>query len=113
LQDGNQNDRVDARELSDLLYLTFHAFHYDIVDAFLMTDVVEDADVGMIQQGNGLGLALEPLPGNLICGELCRKNLEGDDPLEPGVARAIDFAHATGIEAAQTGQVDSFAGRRP
>ena len=41
---------------------------------------------------NGTGFTLEPL------GELLFGNLDGDDAIEPGVARAIHLSHATSAE---------------
>jgi hypothetical protein len=39
--------------------LAFEILHDEEVDTVLMADVVEDADVWMVEGGDGLGLALE------------------------------------------------------
>jgi hypothetical protein len=62
--------------------------------AVLLPDVVEGADVGMVELGDGPGLALEALPGLLVAGEGLGEDLEGDAPLEPRVAGAPHLAHA-------------------
>jgi len=41
--------------------LPFHAFHHQIIDSILMTHVVQNANVRMIQAGNRFGFPLEPL----------------------------------------------------
>jgi hypothetical protein len=42
--------------------LAFQVFHYEEVDIVLTPDIVEAADVRMIQAGYGSRLALKPLP---------------------------------------------------
>ena len=63
-----------------------HQFHHQVVG----TDVVERADIGMIQRRDGARLALEPL------GELLARNLDRDRPAQPRVVRLVDLAHAAG-----------------
>jgi hypothetical protein len=70
-------ERVDANELHD-----------QIIGA----DVVELADSGVVQRGDGAGLALESL------GELLLQDLDGDDAIEAGIAGLVDVAHATGAD---------------
>jgi len=62
--------------------------------AVLMADVVERADVGMVQRRDGPGLAVEALPGLGIVGEMSGKNFDGDGSVETRVARTIHLAHA-------------------
>ena len=78
--------------------LAFDALHDEIVDAILMADVVEHADVGMIEAGNSFGFAFETLFLHGIGRKMRGKNLDGDSAVEAGVARAIDFSHAAGAE---------------
>jgi len=49
----------------------------------------------MIQGRNGSAFALKPLPGLRLTGQMQGQDLERDDPIEPRVAGAVDFAHAT------------------
>ncbi len=55
-------------------------------------------DVGMIEPGGGLGFDQEsPFP--LGIGDLFRRqSFQGDDTLQPGVARLIDLAHSSHAE---------------
>ena len=51
-----------------------------------MADVVQHADMGMIQRCYGASFALEAIA---VRGE----NLESDGALEPGIARLVHLAH--------------------
>ena len=52
----------------------------------------------MIQRGEDLRFALEAREPLGIGDERVGQDLDGDVPLQPRVARAIDFAHAAGAE---------------
>src|SRR5262249_43954446 len=72
----------------------FDVFHDEIVGAVFVADVIEDADVGMIQRGDGFCFAVESLARlGLSCG-MVGQNFYGDNAVEASVAGAIDFAHA-------------------
>src|SRR5215469_11226050 len=60
-------------------------FHHEIVGA----DVIELADAGMVERGDGACFALESLS------KAGAGNLDGDIAAEPSVAGAVDLAHAT------------------
>src|SRR5580658_4365275 len=64
----------------------FHQLHHQVVRA----DIVEMADVGMIQRGNRTGLALETL-AEFLC-----RNLDGDFSAKPRVTSQVHLAHAAG-----------------
>src|SRR3989442_4314137 len=70
------------------------AFHSEIINAVLMTDIMQGANIRMIQAGNGLRFALEALLANRIRGELRGQNFDRDGALQPRVAGAVNFAHA-------------------
>ena len=57
-------------------------------------NVVECANVGMIQRGDGASLPLKPLLELGIAGKMLRKDLYGDVALQAGVAPSIHLAHA-------------------
>ena len=59
-------------------------FHHQVVRA----DVVEGADVGVIERGNGSGFAFEAIS------ELARRDFDGDRAAQARVRAAVDFAHA-------------------
>ena len=50
------------------------------------------ADVGMIETGDGSGFQFKPRAMLLV------QSLDGDDPIEPGVASLPYLAHATGAD---------------
>ena len=86
--------------------LSFQVFHDDEINAVLPADVVQRADVGMIQAGNNFGLALEALTAGRIVGEMRRKNLDGDGTVETRIPRPIDFPHSTRAQAARRSRRD-------
>jgi hypothetical protein len=73
--------------------------HHQKVDALVAADVVEGADVGMIQRRDGPRLALEPITRSPVVGHTCRQHFDRDGTIEPRVAREIHLAHATGSNA--------------
>ena len=66
--------------------LAFEIFHHQIIGSVLVADVVEGADVGMIQAGNGFCFALESLAQFGAVREMIGQNFDGDDAIEAGVA---------------------------
>src|SRR5207237_706204 len=71
------------------------------IDAILLADVVQRADMRMAQRRNRAGLALEALahlgPSRRVLGQ----HLDGDDAVEPRIARLIDLAHAARAQRTQ------------
>ena len=61
-------------------------------------DVVDGADVRIVQRGDGARFLLEALPRFRIGRERAREHLDGNRAIEPRVARAIDLAHAAGAD---------------
>ncbi len=64
--------------------LALHQLHDEVVG----TDVVQRADVGMIQRGDGAGFALESIA------EVLGRHLDGDVAADAGIVRAVDDAHS-------------------
>ena len=64
----------------------------------LVPDVVERADVGVVERRDSLGLTLEAGAPLLVGGEVRGQQFDRDRALEPCVARSIDLAHAPGRE---------------
>ncbi len=60
----------------------------------LLADVVDGADVGMVQGRSRLGLALEAGQRLGVLGDVIRQELEGDKAMQPGVFGLVDDAHA-------------------
>ena len=63
--------------------------HRDEVDAVGLFDRVDLDDVGMIQSSDGLRFSLESRTTLFALGELGRKNLQRNRPVELGVLRQI------------------------
>ncbi len=79
----------------------FQMLHHQEADPVLRADIVQGADVRMIQRRNCPSLALHPLFEIEIVGEVCRQNLDGNIAPQPCIASAIHFAHAAGAERRQ------------
>ena len=63
---------------------------------------MERADIRMSDAGDGAGFVAEPLdPAARRVHELAREQLDGDGPIEPRIARTVDFTHAPGTERCQ------------
>lgn len=76
----------------------FEKLHHQIICAILRADVVEMADMGMIQRGDSQSFALHPLIQFGRRRKMGSKNLDGDRAVEPGVAGKIHFTHTAGSE---------------
>ena len=70
----------------------------DEVFAFGLIDLIDRADVGMIEGGGGAGLALEAVDGLGIAGELRRKKFEGYEAAKFGVFSLVHHSHAAATE---------------
>ena len=73
-------------------------FHDEVADAVLLANVVEMADIGMIEGRDGAGFAFETFASFGFFGKMRGKNFDGDFAVEAGVEGAVDFAHAAGTE---------------
>ncbi len=69
--------------------LAIEKFHHDVVAAFGFADVVDGADVGMIERGGGAGLADQQAARGIVREQLGGQDFEGDVATELLVARAI------------------------
>ena len=87
-----QRQRTFSQPLRDRL--PFEQLHHQVVDSILRADVVEVANVGMIQGGDSPGLTLQPLPQLRGRGKMGGKNFDGHLAVQASVVRAIHFAHA-------------------
>jgi hypothetical protein len=72
--------------------------HNQVVGSILATDVVQHANMRMIQRRNGAGFPLETLFGLGIIRQMNGKDFDGDGAVEARVCRAIDFSHASGAQ---------------
>ena len=72
--------------------------HGDEGAAVLFADVMNRADVGMIQRRRGPGLALKAVHGLAVPSQFVGHELERDEAMEPRVFRFVDDAHAAATE---------------
>src|ERR1700739_2237981 len=66
-----------------------------------MADVVERADVGVIQACNGSSFPIESFTQFGSAGEMIRQDFDRDDSIESCVFFAINFAHSTSANSAR------------
>ncbi len=85
--------------------LAFDVLHHQKIGAVLVADVVERADVRMIQAGDGLCFALEALAQFGAIGEMSGQNFDRDDAVEARVAGFVHLAHS-----ARTDGGENFVG---
>ena len=78
--------------------LAVEKFHGDEGAAFGFADVVDGADVGVIEGGCGLGFALEAGECLRISGDVFGEEFESDEAVEAGVFGFVDDAHAAATE---------------
>ena len=64
----------------------------------LLADVVNGADVGMVESGGGLGFALEAAESLRVSGDLVGQELQGDEAAELNVLGLVDDTHAAAAE---------------
>src|SRR5262249_8271276 len=76
--------------------LPLDQLHDEVRGPLLLPDVVERADVRMVEAGDGPRLALEPRSDLGVRREVRGKHLHRDDAIEARVARAVDLAHTAG-----------------
>ena len=81
--------------------LPFEQFEDEVLGVVLATDVVQAADVRVIQRRDRLGLVRESGAELRVIRQLRREHLYGDHAVEAGVAGPIHLAHASGPDEGQ------------
>src|SRR5580698_6388882 len=79
------------------------AFQSDAIQKFhgnegfpiLLANVMNRANIRMVQRGCRLGFTLKTGESLRVAGNVFRKELEGDETVKPGVFRLIDHTHAS------------------
>ena len=74
--------------------LAVEILHDQVLDAVLLADVVERADVGMVEPRDGAGLALEAQASIRLLRGIGRQHLDGDGAGDARVGRPVDLPHA-------------------
>ena len=72
--------------------VALQVLHNQEVEPVLTPDVMERANVRVVQAGDGLRLALEPLLQVGVRGDVLRQYLDGDRAVQAGVAGLVDLA---------------------
>jgi hypothetical protein len=78
--------------------LAVQVLHDDEADVPFAADVMEHADVGMVQAREQPRFALEAGARVAVRPDVRRQDLDRDRAIEAGVACAVDFAHAARAE---------------
>jgi hypothetical protein len=93
--------------------LAFQLLHDDERMAVVILDVMNDADVGVIQLRGGAGFALETLQSLVVFDEGVRKELEGNAAAEAGVFGLVNDSHTAAPQLAYDAVVgDSLANHK-
>jgi hypothetical protein len=97
-----QRDRARGRQRSLPAHIgerfPLQEFEHQIVDAAVLADVEQRADVGIGQFGDRLGLAVEPRAEGRIAGQRRGQDLDGDRAPETRVACLVDLPHPARAE---------------
>ena len=73
--------------------VTVEVLHGDERLAVLFANVVDGADVGMVEGGRGLGLTPETLQSLAVLGHVFGQELESHKAMQPGVLGLVDDTH--------------------
>ncbi len=73
-------------------------FHGDEGSAFVLADVVNSADVGMVKSGGGLRLPLKSGQGLGVSRHFFRKEFQSDKTPQAGVFGLVNHAHPAAAE---------------
>ena len=78
--------------------LALQVLHDEIIRAVLPSDIVERADIRMVEAGNCAGFALEALTNFGRISQMKRQYFQRNSAVEPCITRAVHFAHSTGTD---------------
>src|SRR5207302_1648337 len=78
--------------------LALQVFHDQVVGAVVASNVVEDANVRMLQGRYGSGFAFKTLQNGGIGRQVRWQNLDSDSTIKPRIARTVYLPHAAGSE---------------
>jgi hypothetical protein len=98
VEDAGERQSFSRENL--LQALALDKLHGQKLNAGVLFDREQGDDVRMIEPGDDFRFALEALEANRIGSEIGGKHLDRDVAIEPGIARAIHFTHATFAEQA-------------
>ena len=81
--------------------LALQKLHDDEGLTFVLSNLVNRADIGVIECRGSLRFTLEPFQGLSVLGEFFRQEFQGDGALELGVLGLIDHTHAPAAQLLQ------------
>src|ERR1700730_14730526 len=64
----------------------------------LVPDLIDRADIGMVESRSSLSFSLETSQGLGVSGDLVRQELQGHKTMESGVLSLVDDTHATAAQ---------------
>src|SRR5215813_1505036 len=77
---------------------TLEHLHHHKRPSLAFPEIIDSANVWMIECRGSSGLALEAFEGLCIPGQFLRQKLQGHMPAKSGVLRFIDYSHAAAAE---------------
>src|SRR5713101_8449605 len=78
--------------------LPIEIFHYDEGPARLLVNLVDGADIGMIEGRSRAGFPAEAFQRLMVLGYVVRKEFQRDKAAQLGVLRLVDHTHTTAAE---------------
>ncbi len=78
--------------------MTFEQLHHDEVPALVFVNVVDGADMRVIQRGCGAGFALEAFEGRRVGGWLLGQEFQRHVPAKLGVLGHVHDSHAAATQ---------------
>ena len=85
--------------------------HGEVALAVVLADLVDRHDAGVVEQGDGLGLVLEPAQLVVAGQDAGPDHLEGHGPVEADLAGLVDDAHAAAAQLAAGSRSRRSSGR--
>src|ERR1019366_1590251 len=76
----------------------FQKFHNDERLAVLLADLMDCADIGMVQSGSGSRFAAKAFDRLKVLGHIVRQELQGDEAAQFGVLSLVDHTHPAAAE---------------
>ena len=97
--DGEQRLQIHRTVADQVLQgVAVEELHGDERLAVLVADVVDGADIGMVEGGRGLGLTPETLQSLAVLGHSFGQEFQSHKAIEPGVLGLVDDTHPTAAQ---------------
>ena len=77
---------------------TIEKFHHDVGAPILLADVVNHADVGMVEGGGSLRFTLETRQGLRVFRYIIRQELERHEAVQAGVLGLVNHTHSAAAQ---------------